>query len=257
MVPQEYADRLVATRGRAPSERRLVTVLFADVKGSTAMAETLDPEDVMEIMSGALELLVEPVIRHEGTVARLMGDGLLAFFGAPLSHEDDPERAVRAALDIVAAAGHYAAWLEKERGLSGFDVRVGINTGLVVVGEVGTDLRVEYTAMGDAINLAARLEQKAPPGSVLISHDTYRHVRGDFDVAPQEPLAVKGRAQPVITYIVERARPHAFRRGRRGVDGIETPMVGREAELQWLQDALRRIVERGQCRWTGPCAARS
>jgi predicted ATPase len=199
-------------------------------------------------MSGALELLVEPVIRHEGTVARLMGDGLLAFFGAPLSHEDDPQRAVRAALDIMAGAGQYAARLEVERGLSGFDVRAGINTGLVVVGEVGADLRFEYTAMGDAINLAARLEQNAPPGSVLISHDTYRHVQGTFDVVPQEPLAVKGRAQPVFAYIVERTRPHAFRRGRRGVEGIETPLVGRETELKGLQDALRRIVERGQCR---------
>jgi class 3 adenylate cyclase/tetratricopeptide (TPR) repeat protein len=225
-----------------------VTILFADVKGSTAMAETLDPEDVMEIMSGASELLVEPVVRHEGTVARLMGDGLLAFFGAPLSHEDDPQRAVRAALDIMAGAGQYAAQLERERGLSDFSVRAGINTGLVVVGEVGADLRFEYTAMGDAINLAARLEQSAPPGSVLISHDTYRHVRGDFDVAPQEPLAVKGRAQPVITYIVERARPHAFRRGRRGVEGIETPLVGREAELKQVQESLRAVVQGGEFR---------
>ena len=113
LVPQEYADRLVATRGKVPTERRLVTILFSDVKGSTAMAESLDPEDVMEIMSGAFDLLIEPVVRHEGTVARLMGDAVLAFFGAPLSHEDDPERAVRAGLEIVSGIKQYAARLEE------------------------------------------------------------------------------------------------------------------------------------------------
>ncbi len=248
LVPQEYAERLVATRGQVPGERRLVTILFTDVKGSTAMAETLDPEDVMEIMSGAFELLIEPIVRHEGTVARLMGDAVLAFFGAPLSHEDDAPRACLAALEIVAGVRQYAARLEQERGLTGFNVRVGINTGLVVVGEVGSDLRVEYTAMGDAINLAARLEQNAPPGSVLISQDTYRHVHGLFDVVPQEPLAVKGKAEPVQTYVVERARPRAFRTGGRGVEGIETRMVGRQAEFERLQEALHTVVESGECR---------
>jgi len=128
--------------------------------------------------------MIEPMVRYEGTVARLMGDAVLAFFGAPIAHEDDPERACRAALDIVEGAQRYAEELERKRGIRGFNVRVGINTGLVVVGEVGSDLRVEYTAMGDAINLAARMEQNAPSGGILITHDTYRHVRGVFDVRP-------------------------------------------------------------------------
>ncbi|MGD9317552.1 MAG: adenylate/guanylate cyclase domain-containing protein, partial [Anaerolineae bacterium] len=247
LVPQAYADRLLATRGQAVSERRLVTILFSDIKGSTAMAEALDPEDVMEIMNGAFEVLIDPVARHEGTLARLMGDAVLAFFGAPLSHEDDAERAVLSALEIVEGARQYAARLEAEWGIRGFDVRVGINTGLVVVGEVGTDLRVEYTAMGDAINLAARMEQHAPPGGILISHDTYRHVRGAFDVVPQQPLAVKGKAEPVQAYLVQRARPRAFHAMTRGVEGIETPMVGRENELSRLQDALHTVVEEGAC----------
>jgi ABC-type oligopeptide transport system substrate-binding subunit/class 3 adenylate cyclase len=238
LVPQEYAERLLATRGQVAPERRTVTMLFSDVKGSTAMAEHLDPEEVLEIMDGAFDLLIGPVTRHEGTLARLMGDAVLAFFGAPLAHEDDPERAVRAALEIVAGAQDYAGRLARERGLSGFDVRVGIHTGLVVVGEVGSDLRVEYTAMGDAINLAARMEQNAPPGGVLISHDTYRHVRGVFDVQVQPPLAVKGKAEPVQTYLVARAKERAFRKPMRGVEGIETRMVGREAELKLLQDAF-------------------
>ena len=114
----------------------------------------------MEIMDGAFDVLIEPVYRYEGTLARLMGDAILAFFGAPIAHEDDPERACRAALEIVAGAQAYAARLEEERGICGFNVRVGIHTGLVVVGEVGSDLRVEYTAMGDAVNLAARMERR-------------------------------------------------------------------------------------------------
>ena len=163
LIPQEYAERLREAGGQMPPERRLVTILFSDVKGSTAMAEELDPEEVMEIMNGAFDVLIEPVYKYEGTLARLMGDAVLAFFGAPISHEDDPERAIRAGLEIVAGANEYAARLKEERGIGGFNVRVGINTGLVVVGEVGSDLRVEYTAMGDAINLAARMEQNAPP----------------------------------------------------------------------------------------------
>jgi len=127
LVPKEFAERLLATRGQVEAERRTVTILFSDVKGSTAMAENLDPEDVMEIMNGAFDVLIEPVYRYEGTLARLMGDAILAFFGAPIAHEDDPERACRAALEIIEGAKEYAARLEQERGISGFNVRVGIN----------------------------------------------------------------------------------------------------------------------------------
>jgi class 3 adenylate cyclase len=156
LVPAEYAERLLATRGQVRKERRVVTMLFSDVKGSTAMAEHMDPEDWAEIMDGAFEFLIAAIYRYEGTLARLMGDAILAFWGAPIAHEDDPERACRAALEITAGAAEYAERLERERGITGFNVRVGINTGLVVVGEAGSDLRVEYAAMGDAINLAQR-----------------------------------------------------------------------------------------------------
>jgi class 3 adenylate cyclase len=174
LVPVEFAEQLLATRGRVVGERRAVTILFSDVKGSTAMAEGLDPEEVLEIMNGAFDILIEPVARHEGTLARLMGDAILAFFGAPVSHEDDPERACHAALEIIEGAKARAARLERERGILGFNVRVGIHTGLVVVGEVGSDFRVEYTAMGDAVNLAARMEGAAEPGTVLITGDTQK-----------------------------------------------------------------------------------
>jgi len=248
LIPNEFAERLRATRGQVFSERRMVTILFSDVKGSTAMGESLDPEEVMEIMNGAFEFLIGPVYRHEGTLAQLMGDAILAFFGAPIAHEDDPERACRAALEIIAGAKEYAARLEQERGIHGFNVRVGINTGLVVVGELGSDLRVAYTAVGDAINLAARMEQNAPVGGILIAHNTYRHVRGVFDVQLQDPLVVKGKAEPVQTYLVQRAKPRAFRLETRGVEGVETRTIGREAELQVLQNAYLDAVEGKQTR---------
>ena len=149
-------------------ERRVVTVLFCDVTGSTEMAEKLDPEDWARIMNSAFEHLTEPVERYGGTVARLMGDAVLAFFGAPSAHEDDPHRAVGAGLAILENIGPFRQALQRDRGLD-FNVRVGINTGLVVVGEIGSERHGEYTAMGDAVNLAARMEQTARPGTVQIS----------------------------------------------------------------------------------------
>jgi ABC-type oligopeptide transport system substrate-binding subunit/class 3 adenylate cyclase len=239
LVPKEYAERLVGTRGRVERERRPVTILFSDVKGSTRMAEDLDPEDWMEIMDGAFDLLIEPVYRYEGTVARLMGDAILAFFGAPIAHEDDPERACRAALEIVAGAQSYAERLQEDRGISGFNVRVGINTGLVVVGEVGSDLRVEYTAMGDAVNLAARMEGAAQPGTVLIAEDTHRLIAPLFETEALGAIGVKGKADPVPVYRVVAAK--ALPAKPRGITGLASPLVGREAEFSALQEAVARL----------------
>ena len=243
LIPKQYAERLRAARGKVDTERRLVTLLFADVKGSTFLSETLDAEDWVEVLNGAFEFLIPPVYHYEGTVARLMGDAILAIFGAPLAHEDDPARAVYAALEIVAGMEAYAARLERERGIQGLKVRVGLNTGLAVVGEVGSsDLHVEYTAMGDAVNLAARMEQNAPPGGILITEDTYRHVRGLFDVKAQPSLTVKGKEEPLQTYLVLRARPRTFYSTTRGIEGLETRMVGRETELAVLEDLFHTAM---------------
>src|SRR5258706_16476212 len=141
-------------------ERRVVTMLFCDVKGSTAMAETLDPEEWTEIMNQVFERMITPVYKYEGTVARLMGDAILAFFGAPIAHEDDPQRAVLAGLGIVEGVRPFREEIKRTRGLD-FDVRVGINTGLAVAGEFGSDMPVENTTMGSAVNLAARMRQTA------------------------------------------------------------------------------------------------
>ena len=181
-IPEELLTKLqsASQTGGMVGERPTVTMLFCDVEGSTAAAEQLDPEDWAEIMNGGFEHLITPVYRYEGTVARLMGDAILAFFGAPIAHEDDPERAVLAGLDILEAARPYAEQVRKAHGVD-FNVRVGINTGLVVVGEVGSDLHVEYTALGDAVNLAARMEQTAASNTIQISEFTYKLIAPVFE----------------------------------------------------------------------------
>ena len=171
-------------------------MLFCDVRGSTAMAEELDPEDWTDVMNEAFAYLIEPVVRHEGTVARLMGDAILAFFGAPTAHEDDPQRAVMAGLEIVSSIAALREKVARERGLD-LNVRVGINTGSVVVGDVGSELKQEYSAMGDAVNVAARMEQTAEPGSVQITEDTYRLVADLFEVEPLGGVELKGKRRPV------------------------------------------------------------
>ena len=216
-------------------ERRVVTMLFCDVRGSTAMAETLDPEEWTDIMNEAFERLIAPVDRHEGTVARLMGDAILAFFGAPTAHEDDPQRAVMAGLEIVASIGPLRERLAREQGLD-LNVRVGINTGPVVVGEVGSEIRQEYSAMGDAVNVAARMEQTAEPGTVQITETTYRLVADLFEVEPLGGVELKGKREPVSAYRVLSRRAATWRT-RAGMQ-MEVPLVGRASELALVRSAL-------------------
>jgi len=239
LAPAAYADRLLAASGKMLGERRTVTILMSDVKGSSAMSRDLDPEEWLEIISGAFQVLIEPIARYEGTVARLEGDAILAFFGAPMAHEDDPERACRAGLAIVEGAKAFGARLEKERGIPGFAVRVGIHTGPVVVGEVGADLRMEYTAMGEAPNLTARLEVAAEPNTVLISQATHRLVAPLFQTEPLAPIQAKGWQEPVPVWRVLAAREVSSK--VRGIEGLESPLVGREAELSALRGALERL----------------
>ena len=241
-LPKELLAKLEAARaGRAmEGERRVVTMLFCDVKGSTAMAETLDPEEWAEIMNGAFERLIAPVYRYEGTLARLMGDAIFAFFGAPIAHEDDPQRAVWAGLDIVSGIALYKEQVRAERGLD-LDVRVGINTGPVMVGQVGSDLRLEYTAMGDAVNVAARMEQTAEPGTVQITGETHRLVEPLFDLEGRGGIEVKGKSEPVEAFRVlgRRAEPGPTR-GMRG-----SPLVGRDREMEELRGAVEEAQSGG------------
>jgi class 3 adenylate cyclase/tetratricopeptide (TPR) repeat protein len=222
-------------------ERKQVTILFADIAGFTPLSETMDPEDLANTMNALWRRIDPAIIDHGGAIDKHTGDGVMALWGASGAREDDPERAIRAGLEMQT---ELAAFREA-RDLT-LAMRVGIHTGPVLLGGVGT--AGEFSAMGDAVNLASRLEGAAPVGGVLISHGTYRHVRGIFDVQAQEPVQVKGKAQPVRTYVVQRAKPRAFRMATRGVEGIETRMVGRDAELLTLQNTFRDATEDAETR---------
>lgn len=239
-LPPELADKLEAARssGAMEGERRVVTMLFCDVKGSTAAAEQMDPEEWTEIINEAFEQMIRPVYKYEGTVARLMGDGILAFFGAPIAHEDDPQRAVLAGLDILDNFRNAQPTTHNFQLLP----RVGINTGLVVVGAVGSDLRMEYTAMGDAINLAARMEQTAEPGTVQIAEDTWQQVAPLFNFEELGGIEVKGKSEPVRAWRVVDRKSDPGR--LRGIEGIEAPLIGRDNEWQSLALAAEQ-VEKG------------
>jgi class 3 adenylate cyclase len=226
-----------------PQQRKLATILYADVVGSTNLSQHLEPDEVLEIMDRALKRLAEPVEAHGGHVTRFQGDGFKAVFGLPVAHENDPEQAVRAGLEILKVAQEIASEWYEQLGIPNFQVRVGINTGMVAA---GGETEAEDTVMGRAVNLAARLESAAPPGGLLISHHTYRHVRGVFDVEPQGPIQAKGFDRPVEVYLVRSAKPRAFHVLTRGVEGVETRMVGRETELKYLQDALLTAIEEGE-----------
>ncbi len=229
-------EEQAAAQAAPTEERRLVTILFFDIVGSTSMAEKLDPEEWRQVVQQVHSALGNAISVHHGVVAQYLGDGLLAFFGSKEASEHDPENAARAALDGHAAVA--GASLPEN-----VQLRAGIHTGLVVVGELGDAIHREFTASGDAVNLAARLQSAAPPGGTLISHDTYRYVRGVFDMTPRPPLAVKGKSEPLQTYLVRRAKPRPFRSVTRGVAGIETRTIGREAEMQALQAAYLRAYE--------------
>jgi class 3 adenylate cyclase/tetratricopeptide (TPR) repeat protein len=226
---------------RVEGERKYVTVLFADVVNSTGLGERLDPEQVAEIMNGAFAFLNASVKKYDGTIARLLGDAILAFFGAPVAHEDDAERAVRAGLDIQAAAREYAQAVRRNYGVD-FQVRVGINTGLAVLAAVGDEIRTEYTAMGDTTNVAARLQSAAEPGSVLISADTYHLVKQLFELRPRGGAMVKGKSAPIVTYEV--LAPRVVPGKVRGLEGLTSPLVGRAAEFTLVNDKLNEVRER-------------
>lgn len=180
---------------------------------------------------------------HGGKVAQYLGDGLLALFGTEQASEQDPEAAIRAALEIQARGFQIHQTPAVGGPPSTLLFRIGIHTGLVVMGKMGAESHKEFTASGDAMNRAARLQSAAPPGGIVISQDTYRHVRGVFDVTPRPPLTVKGKQEPIQTYLVRRAKPRAFRTVTRGVAGIATRTIGREREFQRLQAAYLEAHE--------------
>lgn len=212
-----------------------MTVLFVDVQGSTELAGALDPEEFHVVLDGAFQLMLDAVHRWEGTVNQFTGDGIMALFGAPIAHEDHARRACHAALEIQRAIVEYAVRLRRERGLT-LQVRLGLNSGPVVVGAIGDDLRMDYTAQGLTTNLAARMQQAADPGAVLVSEAAWRLTEGYFRFRPLGALRVRGVGEPVDAYVLEGEGTVVSRLEaslRRGV----SPFRGREAELRMLGEA--------------------
>jgi class 3 adenylate cyclase len=241
--PRYKGSMVTAARsdpGRA--ERRQVSVLFLDVVGSTEMVRVLDPEDAQAVLDDALAAFARSIAAHGGQVLQYAGDSVLAVFGTPRSREDDAERAVHAGLALLADARMRAPLIRQQHGVDGFDIRVGIHTGEVLL---GGNADIEGAIRGFTVHVAARLEQTAPPGHLRISQATWRHVRGVFEAEVQAPLTVKGQDEPMTTWFVTRARPRRLRTVARGVEGVDTPLVGRDDELALLLQQVDAVLDGG------------
>jgi class 3 adenylate cyclase/tetratricopeptide (TPR) repeat protein len=243
-TPRHLADKILRSRSAIEGERRQVTVLFADIAGYTSLAEHLDPEDVHRIVDGCFELITAEIHRFEGTINQYTGDGVMALFGAPIAHEDSPRRAVHAALAIQRALRDYDRELHAQRGLH-LQMRIGLHTGPVVVGRIGDDLRMDYTAVGDTTNLAARLQQTARPGSVVVSEAIQTAITGFFETLDLGEVTVKGRAA-VRAFEVLRARARRSRL-EAAVERGHTQLVGRSREVSILLERFTEVKHgRGQ-----------
>jgi class 3 adenylate cyclase/tetratricopeptide (TPR) repeat protein len=239
-TPKSLADKILTTRSSIEGERKLVTVFFADVANYTAMSEKLDPEEVSQIVDGCFRILMDEIHKWEGTITQFTGDGLMALFGAPIAHEDHAQRACYVALSIQKAMREYGEKVRKERGLD-FKMRLGLNSGPVVVGSIGDDLRMDYTAIGDTTNLAARVEQAAKPGEIWMSRETRNITRGYFKEESVGEIPLKGKTQPQHLYRLISDLPDMRTRFAVGLAKGVTDLVGRRPEMEALQSAYERV----------------
>src|SRR5881396_2330385 len=205
-TPKHLAEKILTSKSALEGERKQVTVLFADLKVSMELLADRDPEEARKILDPVLERMMEAVHRYEGTVNQVMGDGVMALFGAPLAHEDHAVRACYAALRMQESVKKYAESMRRQHGVA-IGIRVGLNSGEVVVRAIGSDLRMDYTAVGQTTHLAARMEQMAKPGSVLVTGETLKLVEGYVQVKPIGPAPVKGLSEPVEVYEISGAGP--------------------------------------------------
>ena len=239
-TPSYLAEKILTSRSALEGERKQVTVLFADVKGSMALLADRDPEEARQLLDPVLERMMAAVHRYEGTVNQIMGDGIMALFGAPLAHEDHAVRACYAALAMQEAMRHYSAEVRRTHGVE-VQIRVGLNSGEVVVRAIGNDLHMDYSAIGETTHLAARMEQLALPGTIRLTAATLRLVEGLIQVTTLGPVPVKGLTAPVEVFDVVGASALRRRLQAAAARGL-TPFVGRQTELDVLQQALAQVV---------------
>jgi class 3 adenylate cyclase len=232
------AEKILTAKTALEGERKQVTVFFANLKDSTRLIEGLDPEAAQQLLDPATHLMMDAVHRFEGTVNQVLGDGIMALLGAPITHEDHALRACYAALAVQTSVKQYAAEVQRTRGVP-IHIRVGLNSGEEVVRSIGSDLHMDYTAVGQTTHLAARMEQMAMPGSILSTADTLRLVEGYIEVTPLGPVPVKGLPEPVEIYELLRAGLVRSRLQAAVARGL-TPFMGRGTELEQLHQALAR-----------------
>jgi class 3 adenylate cyclase len=241
-TPPHLAQRILHARAALEGERKQVTVLFADVKGSMELLGHRDPEEARKILDPVLERMMNAVHHYEGTVNQVMGDGIMALFGAPLAHEDHAVRACYAALRMQDAVRRYSDELRRAHGVE-VQIRVGLNSGDVVVRSIGSDLKMDYSAVGQTTNLAARMEQLAAPGSIRLTAATLHQAEGFVQVTPLGPVPVKGLGEPVEVFELSgagAARTRLEAAARRGL----TRFVGRDAEMDQLRHAADEVRPR-------------
>src|SRR6266545_1921876 len=240
-TPKHLAEQILTSRTALEGERKQVTVLFTDVKGSMELLGDRDPEEARKILDPVLERMMNAVHHYEGTVNQVMGDGIMALFGAPLAHEDHAVRACHAALRMQETVGWYADELRRSQGID-VQIRVGLNSGDVVVRSIGSDLRMDYSAVGQTTNLAARMEQLAAPGSIRLTAETLHLAEGFVQVTPLGPVPIKGLGEPVEVFELVgagAARTRLEAAPRRGL----TRFVGRTAELLQLRGSADEARE--------------
>jgi class 3 adenylate cyclase len=228
----------LTSRAALEGERKQVTVLFADLKGSTELLADRDPEEARKLLDPVLERMMEAVHRYEGTVNQVMGDGIMALFGAPLAHEDHAVRACYAALRMQASVAQYAEGVFQAHGVP-IQIRVGLNSGEVVVRAIGSDLHMDYTAVGQTTHLAARMEQMAIPGTTLLAPATLQLAEGYVQVTARGPVTVKGLPEPIEVFALAGASGQRTRFQAAAARGL-TRFVGRDAEIEQIKRVLVR-----------------
>ena len=246
-LPAGITEKILAQRDKIEGEKRQVTVMFCDMKGFTILADKLGPEEVYAMMDEVYEILIQKVLDYDGTVNEMTGDGIMALFGAPIALEDAPQRAIRSAMAIHREMTRFNEKLKQKRpDIQPLKMRAGIHTGPVVVGTLGNDLRVEFKAVGDTVNLAARMEQISEPGTTYVSDDTFKLTEGFFRFEALGEKEIKGKEKPLKVYQVIAPSTRRTRFDVSAERGL-TPFVGRERELELLLDGFERSKEgRGQ-----------
>ncbi|MFQ5918249.1 MAG: adenylate/guanylate cyclase domain-containing protein, partial [Candidatus Binatia bacterium] len=237
-TPKFLADKILNNRSSIEGERKLVTVLFADVANYTSISEKLDPEEVHQIMDGCFKILMDEIHRYEGTINQFTGDGVMALFGAPVAHEDHAQRACYAALSIQKAIGEYGEKIKKDCGVD-FPMRIGLNSGPVIVGSIGDDLRMDYTAVGDTTNLAARMEGMARPGTILGTGNTHKLARDFFEFKSLGKVEVKGKEGLQEAFELIKTSEVETRIGASVAKGL-TRFVGRKNSMGAFMEAYEK-----------------